>query len=110
MASNLQHVTGFIHKEDMSSDIISRPINIQHQDICSFQYVWEGTPEGEILIELSNDGETWTSVDLLVEQPSGSSGSAIIEIETSVIFARASYIAESGAGVLSVHYCGKLIG
>jgi len=110
MASNLQHVVGFVHKEDMSSDIVSKVKNIQDHDICSFQYVWEGTPEGEIIVELSNDGEHWTAVDLLVEQPSGSSGSAIIEIETSVMFARACYVAESGTGILSVHYCGKLIG
>ena len=49
---------------DMSSDIISKQMDMQFIVGASIQAVWTGSPVGVITFEGSNDEETWIDLEV----------------------------------------------
>ena len=100
----------YIDAESVGSNIVGDSIAMKGWDVVSMQDVWTGTPTGIIDMEVSNNNEDWTKVNINGDNPSGSADSSVLELETGARYVRAVYTATSGSGTLSVHYSLKSLG
>jgi len=98
----------YLDAEDGSGNVDGGSVDIQGVDRVSFQTDWTGTLVGVLTIEVSNDNTSWAATAAASsEEPAGSPGSALIEVETAAAYCRLHYEAGSGAGNLSAHLFGK---
>jgi hypothetical protein len=96
---------------DMSTSLTSAATDIRWLDNVVMYLTFTGTPTGTFKVQVSPDNLTW--VDLaLVPTPTaaGAAGSHRIGLnQLPDPYVRASYVATSGAGSLTVKIAGKMI-
>jgi len=95
-----------IDNENCAGTIYSQSVDVSKNRVMAFQFIWSGTPTGSIDVEISIDGDNWTSTGISATGAEGSAGSEFVEILSACRFARAKYVHTSGSGNITVHYSG----
>lgn len=108
MTSILKFNSDSITAGSMGADITGTPFDVAEATIVSLHSVWSAgsTPIGALIVEASNDGVVFTSIDS--QSVSGDSGSLMYN--SNVVgyrYIRAFYDRTSGSGTLSVKICAK---
>lgn len=94
---------------DMSSNITGDVINIQNVKGYAVQFIWTGaSPVGELDIEASNDGETFTSILDSTLEVAANSGDYLVNVENALYgYIRVVYTSTSGSGDLTCFVNGQ---
>lgn len=92
----------------MGADVTSDPISIESFTCYAMQFVWTGTPAGNITIEHSIDGTTFSTVANTTTAAGGAAGNVLLNIEISAArFVRAKYVRSSSTGTLNGYFLAK---
>lgn len=79
---------------------------ISHTDtIHSFQVIWTGNPTGDLTLEVSNDGITWsTTAEVFPAEPAGSASNTS-EVWSGFGYerSRVKYVNSSGSGTMTIY-------
>lgn len=79
---------------------------ISHTDtIHSFQVIWTGDPTGDLTLEVSNDGTTWsTTTETFSAEPAGTA-SNVVEVWSGFGYERSriKYVNLSGSGTMTIY-------
>jgi hypothetical protein len=95
---------------DMSGNLTSSVTDIQYMDNICMELVWTGTPTGSFSVEGSLTGDNWIAISLTPSAPSGSAGSALLDMnQLSFPKIRIVYTATSGSGTLNAWIGGKML-
>ena len=92
----------------MGADATSTAVNINEVVTMAIQAVWSdgSTPVGVLILQVSNDGDTYTDADS--QNVSGNSGSIIWNVERPGYgYVRLFYDRTSGSGTLNARLNGK---
>lgn len=91
---------------DMSGDVASETIDIQHLIGYAIQSVWTGSPTGNIVVQKSNDGVTWFTED--TQAAGGGAGNDLFEqADVFYKYVRVFYNSTSGTGTLNTYLFAK---
>jgi len=91
----------------MTANLISAPLQIQHSETFIMQFVWTGTPAGNLKVMGSIDGVNY-NITLATQAAGGAAGTytydtaATAGLKTSVGWVRGEYTFTSSTGVLSL--------
>ena len=90
----------------MTADITSETIDLKNIYMLSVIAIWSGTPTGNLILQVSNDGVNW--VAHTTQSAGGAASSKIFVIDNrSHRYARLFYDFTSSTGVLTASYSGK---
>lgn len=104
-----------------SATITSAVTNIQFLDNVGYQFVFTGSPVGEITIEVSIDHSensqgvvstagTWTALTLTPTASVSAAGNIYVDLnQLSAPWVRAVYTKTSGTGTLNAYLCAKAV-
>jgi len=93
---------------DMSSNIESDAVTLMITNGYAIQAYWTGTPEGELKLQVSNDGDNYTDIAESIVSVDGSAGSTVwLEPYSMYDRVKVIYTASSGSGTLNVQINGK---
>lgn len=88
---------------DLSDDLISDPVEVNHLKSASFELAWDGDAAGDFSVEVSNTGEedSWTALPLTDQiSAEGAPGTAQIDVPVGADKVRLVYAKTSGSGEL----------
>lgn len=91
----------------MTANLISAPLNINHSGTFALQFVWTGTPTGNLNVMGSLDGINY-NISLATHAAGGVAGNFTLDLgataglSTSCGWVRGEYAFTSGTGVLSL--------
>ena len=89
---------------DMSGNLFSTIVDLGEIVHYSVQEIYSGSPVGSILIQASNDGASFSTIDT---NAISTSGSKMFNSEAGFRYLKVSYTFGSGTGSLSVYVAGK---
>ena len=105
---NVIEVENYIDDVDASEDIFGMKVEIAGQSIVSIQFVWDDKVDGTIDMQISNNGTTWTDVEMGAKGPNGSESSEVLELKTGSRYVRGVFRSSpSSSGFLSAHFVSK---
>lgn len=83
----------------------SLPVTSHTDTIHSFQVIWTGNPAGDLTLEVSNDGSTWsTTAETFDAEPAGSaSNTAQVWSGFGYKMSRIKYVNSSGSGTMTIY-------
>ena len=86
---------------DMGADVPSDPINLLAYNKIAIQAVWTGTPSGDLILEVSNNGTNWTAQGSPVATGGAPGDAMITEQFAPWTYARLFFDRSGGTGVLN---------
>lgn len=91
-----------------TSAITSSTVDMSFSSLLSLQLVWTGTPNGSVVVQVSNDATTWSSYTITMPSIAGSAGNGAVQLaDFAHQFVRVVYTNSSSTGVLTVKACVK---
>ena len=96
----------YLSAESMAGDIAGDAILLDQIYGYSWQCVWTGTPQGNIIHQVSNDGTTWFDLD--TQAAGGAAGTKLFEKNGAFYkYTRIFFDFTASTGALTVKFFGK---
>ena len=106
---DIQKINGrssnYLDSASMAEDQVGAWIDISQMDKYSFQSTWIGSPQGDVIIEESNDASY--SVIVSTVEASASTISIVHRIDIPVKYTRLRYDSSSGSGSMTTKFFSK---
>jgi len=95
-----------IDNQAITNNYISDSISVKRNLINVIHFIWTGSLNGNLQIQISIDNQNWETITESTTALNGVDGSGVVEVVTACPYIRAIYNHTSGNGSLKAHYAG----